>query len=740
MEGSVFSSQIKIAAINVNSIVAHQRRLELSQFIAEHNHDILLLSETKLNGTHKISLQDYDIIRNDRPYAVKGGGTAIVIKRSIPYTVCNFPSSARNAILEYTIIKLPTRGNNNIFVVSVYARSDNRDLFIRELNSLFTSLNLHCLNNFYIIAGDFNARRKAWGDRIDNQRGVFMNRWETMHENRFKLRVIGPSTPTYKPAQTYLDICLADARLSLLNGVNGRACTLPYDSDHTAITLRFGLSNDGFDFTPCPPLRHRLNYKATKWEKFAKTIVDLDDITIPEDRNLAIPEIDEYVHKISSLISDSASIVVPKINTNNNNTLQYVNHKIRKLQKRKSQLVSLLHYLHIMDPGLKLPASRQAKELLKYTIKELRSEFRMAIENFWTRLVKKIDHRNPASFFPRINALFRPKHLEGVKDLHISRDNRGIIQRSRCDTSQPVILDNNIIFSDSQDKLNIIGAFYESINSPRPLNSDTRLKVIVDEAADKLKSELCTRREQFITTTQFSDNNKASNPASLDITPHPFCNIASVDYILRNLPNKTSSGLDNIPPILLKHLPVKTVRDLTVLLNNAINHNYFPTAWKKAKVFPILKKGKNPHDPSSYRPISLTPSLSKVYESVINNSITSFCSDNKIIPDHQFGFKNRHSTVHAVHKLLADLNTQVGNCKLVGAALLDLEKAFDSVWLNGLIYKLLRKNFPKWLVLTIWDMIRDKSFVTWDGINISSEEFMITEGLQQGTVNSPIRI
>lgn len=534
-----------------------------------------------------------------------------------------------------------------------------------------------------------------------------------------------------------MDICLADARLSLLNGVNGRASTLPYDSDHTAITSRFGLGNDGFNFATCAPARHRLNYKATKWKKFAKKIAALDNITIPEDRNLTIPEIDEYVQKISTLISKSASIVVPKIKANDN-TLQYVNRKIRKLQKRKSQLVSLLHYLHIMDPDLRLPASRQAKELLKYTVKELRSEFRIAIENFWTRLVKKIDHRNPASFFPKINALFRPKHLEGVKDLHISRDKGEIIQRSRCDTSQSVILGNDFIISDSQDKLNIIGAFYESINSPRPLNSGTRLKQIVDNAADKLKSELCTRREQFITISQFNINNMASNPASLDNAPHPFCDIASINYILKNLPNKTSSGLDNIPPILLKHLPAKTIRDLTVLLNNAINHNYFPVAWKKAKVLPILKKGKNPHDPSHYRPISLTPSLSKVYESVINDSIASFCSDNKVIPDHQFGFKNRHSTIHAVHKLLADLNTQVGNCKLVGAALLDLEKAFDSVWLNGLIFKLLNKNFPKWLVLTIWDMIRDKSFVTWDGINISSEEFMITEELQQGTVDSPI--
>lgn len=90
--------------------------------------------------------------------------------------------------------------------------------------------------------------------------------------------------------------------------------------------------------------------------------------------------------------------------------------------------------------------------------------------------------------------------------------------------------------------------------------------------------------------------------------------------ILKNLANKTSSGLDGIPPIILKHLPAQMIIYLAILFNNAINHSYFPSAWKNAKVLPILKEGKCPTDPSSYRPISLTPSLSKVFEAVINNT------------------------------------------------------------------------------------------------------------------------
>lgn len=118
--------------------------------------------------------------------------------------------------------------------------------------------------------------------------------------------------------------------------------------------------------------------------------------------------------------------------------------------------------------------------------------------------------------------------------------------------------------------------------------------------------------------------------------------------------------------------------DLIILLKNAINICYFPRSWKCAKVLPILKKGKSHDGPSSYRPISLTPSLSKIFEAVINDSIVSFCTDNNIIPDRQFGFKYQHSTVHAIHKLLSNLNTKVGNSQLVGAAFLDLE-SFDSV-------------------------------------------------------------
>lgn len=239
--------------------------------------------------------------------------------------------------------------------------------------------------------------------------------------------------------------------------------------------------------------------------------------------------------------------------------------------------------------------------------------------------------------------------------------------------------DNKYIFSAPEDKLNLIGAHFEHINSSSHLNDNTRLKVIIDNIAENIKIDFESARSVQNAILQFSDDNRASNPDAPTLPFHPFCDFLIVERILRNFPNKTSSGLDNIPPIILKHLPTILILHLTILFNDALNHSYFPKIWKQVKVLTILKKDKIVSDPASYRPISLTPSLNKVDEAIINDSISSFCSEHKIIPDCQFGFKYQHSTVHAIHKLMADINQQVEKRHLVGAALIDLEKTFDSV-------------------------------------------------------------
>ena len=98
---------LKVASINVNSLVSHSKRYDLLNFLTENKIDIALICETKLNSRHKTQFADYEIIRSDRVDSIKGGGNAILVKHNIDSEKIHFPTSTNNKIIEYTIIIKP---------------------------------------------------------------------------------------------------------------------------------------------------------------------------------------------------------------------------------------------------------------------------------------------------------------------------------------------------------------------------------------------------------------------------------------------------------------------------------------------------------------------------------------------------------------------------------------------------------------------------------------------------------
>lgn len=125
---------------------------------------------------------------------------------------------------------------------------------------------------------------------------------------------------------------------------------------------------------------------------------------------------------------------------------------------------------------------------------------------------------------------------------------------------------------------------------------------------------------------------------------------------------------------------------------------YFLQKWKEAKTIAILKKDKTNTSSSSYRPISLLSNLGKLYKILINNIINFFCTTNNIMPENQYGFRVKHSTIHSINKLVSDIHWALNGDKCLGACLIDLEKAFDTLWLDGLIFKLKMKKFSPILI------------------------------------------
>jgi hypothetical protein len=96
---------------------------------------------------------------------------------------------------------------------------------------------------------------------------------------------------------------------------------------------------------------------------------------------------------------------------------------------------------------------------------------------------------------------------------------------------------------------------------------------------------------------------------------------------------------------------------------------------------------KPPHQLSSYRPISLLPIASKVFEKLLK-CLLPLVEHANLIPNHQFGFRPRHLTIEQTYRLIRVLNDTLDNSQYCSAAFLDISQAFDKVWHKGLLYKL----------------------------------------------------
>ncbi|GFU76390.1 RNA-directed DNA polymerase from mobile element jockey [Trichonephila clavipes] len=164
---------------------------------------------------------------------------------------------------------------------------------------------------------------------------------------------------------------------------------------------------------------------------------------------------------------------------------------------------------------------------------------------------------------------------------------------------------------------------------------------------------------------------------------------------------------------------------------------YFPQLWKTASVIPILKPGKDPTLPDSFRPISLLPVLSKITEKIIQKRLCLHLNDNDILIPQQHGFRAGLSTSHQFLRVVEYIKSGFQDRKSTGAVFLDIQKAFDRVWHVGLLYKLIKIKTPPHLIKLINSFLNNRSF-TVKVNNSHSSDRRIIAGTPQGSSISPI--
>ena len=148
--------------------------------------------------------------------------------------------------------------------------------------------------------------------------------------------------------------------------------------------------------------------------------------------------------------------------------------------------------------------------------------------------------------------------------------------------------------------------------------------------------------------------------------------------LLRNIDEKKATGLDMIPSKLLKMAASIVTPSLTAIFTKSIITGIYPTEWKMARVTPVFKKGEK-SDLNNYRPISVIPVVSKVFEKIVYDQLYQYLNDNQLLSSCQSGFRSLHSTLTALLEATNSWSVSIDNGFLNGVVFIDLKKAFDTI-------------------------------------------------------------
>ena len=159
--------------------------------------------------------------------------------------------------------------------------------------------------------------------------------------------------------------------------------------------------------------------------------------------------------------------------------------------------------------------------------------------------------------------------------------------------------------------------------------------------------------------------------------------------IIRNLNINKAHGHDEISIRMIKICDESLLKPLIILFENSIKSSCYPDIWKKSNVIPSHKKN-DKRLVNNYRPISLLPIFGKIFEKIIFNRIYNFLLKEELLNPNQSGFRPSDSCINQLLAITHEI-FEAFDCNPtleVRSVFLDISKAFDKVWHEGLLYKL----------------------------------------------------
>ena len=199
--------------------------------------------------------------------------------------------------------------------------------------------------------------------------------------------------------------------------------------------------------------------------------------------------------------------------------------------------------------------------------------------------------------------------------------------------------------------------------------------------------------------------------------------------------SSTATGPDKVAYSMLKHLPRSGIDFLLPILNLSWTSHSFPSIWKTSSIYPIHNMVKPLDSPASFRPISLTSCVSKLFERIILSRLLFYLSSNSL-----FSFRPGRCTLDQIlflaQSILDGFNKSRPGSRTI-LSTIDFSKVFDSVWHLALFHKLISADFSpcfaRWTQSFLFDR---RACVVYQ--NHKSRSFRVRRGVMQASVFGPV--
>ncbi|XP_017481195.1 PREDICTED: RNA-directed DNA polymerase from mobile element jockey-like [Rhagoletis zephyria] len=504
------------------------------------------------------------------------------------------------------------------------------------------------------------------------------------------------------------------------NGYVNCLKTHEFESDHSAVELMLESEHNVLD---CQPTEY-FNYDKTDFKMFNNVLLaNISTNYLPTNCNVSRKEIDDCVVNLSKAVNSALnSGAIPKVKVRNRGLISLPT-EILDLISEKKRLRRTVS--RCVDPRRKNTLTAIIRNLTKI----IEERIRLHEDRYWSNYFAKIRMNNKT--YSKIKGLCGLKKTSEIPDLIINRENIDIdlpyVDPTSNNNSSDIVLTENLY------KVNALAYAFEQVHRQN-------LHLGEESFSDLIENNVAEITQSNEPIVYFSNNVTADGELNTNDSEQQYELVSAekIGAVLRLTNNKKSCGDDGISNFLLKRTTNDFWRFLAILFNHSLNIGYFSTQWKTAKIICVPKPNSNPNSVLGYRPISLLSNISKLLEHFILEKVKQHMEERNIMKDYQFGFRPYHSTNHALTLLSDFVCSNLNRRQATILVSLDLEKAFDTAWVEGIIFKMYRIfNFDKNVCKMLHSYLKDRTFYVSESLHNSSIRD-VAAGVPQGSLLGPI--